>query len=136
MLHTVDPLLFPITGFYAALLGLMLVALSARVVTIRGKKKIALGDGSDQELLRAIRVQGNFVEYVPLALILIGIIEVNEAPRWAVHALGQLLLLGRMAHVYSIHVGAQGVRVAAVVATWGVIVVAALWNVGRFLGFF
>ncbi len=28
-----DPLLFPITGFYAALLGLMLVALSVRVVT-------------------------------------------------------------------------------------------------------
>lgn len=26
--HTMDPLLFPITGFYAALLGLMLVALS------------------------------------------------------------------------------------------------------------
>jgi uncharacterized membrane protein YecN with MAPEG domain len=131
-----DSLLFPITGFYAALLGLLLVALSARVVTIRGKKKIAFGDGSDQELLRAIRVQGNFVEYVPIALILIGIVEVNEAPRWAVHGLGQALLLGRMAHIYSIHADALRVRVAAMTATWGVIVVAALWNAGRFLGFF
>lgn len=100
------------------------------------KKKIVLGDGSDQELLRTIRVQGNFVEYVPIALILIGIVEVNEAPRWAVHALGQALLLGRMAHVYSIHAGILRVRVAAMAATWGVIVVTALWNAGRFLGFF
>jgi len=131
-----DPLLLPVTGLYAALLGFMLVALSVRVVTIRGKKKIALGDGSDQELLRAIRVQGNFVEYVPIALILIGIVEINEAPRWAVHALGQTLLLGRMAHVYSIHADALRVRVAAMTATWVVIAVAALWNAGRFLGFF
>ena len=56
---------------YAALLGLILVYLSYRVVSYRVKYKVGIGDGGNTKLARAIRVQGNFVEYVPIALLLI-----------------------------------------------------------------
>jgi uncharacterized membrane protein YecN with MAPEG domain len=60
-----------ITPFYAAFLGLGFVTLSILTLRLRRKFKIALGDGGNKQLLRAIRVHSNFAEYVPLALILI-----------------------------------------------------------------
>jgi uncharacterized membrane protein YecN with MAPEG domain len=130
----VDPLLFPVTGFYAALLGLMLVGLSVRTIRARVQKNIAIGDGNDPELRRFVRAHGNFTEYVPIALILIGIVEVNEAPVWAVHALGAVLLFGRVVHAYSLYAGIIRARVVGMAATFGIIVATALWNLARSLG--
>ena len=63
---------------YAALLGLILIYLSYRVVSYRVKYKIGIGDGGNTKLARAIRVQGNFVEYVPVALLLIFFVELVD----------------------------------------------------------
>jgi len=61
----------PITALYAGVLGILLVVISARVSVLRGKFKVMFGDGGQDALMRAIRAQGNFTEYVPLALLLI-----------------------------------------------------------------
>ena len=53
------------------LLGLLAVALTMNVVRLRRKKRISLGDGGDKETLAAIRAHANFMEFVPLGLILI-----------------------------------------------------------------
>ncbi|MGZ9080482.1 MAG: MAPEG family protein, partial [Burkholderiales bacterium] len=58
-----------VTPLYAALLGLWLLVLSLRVVQQRRAARVSLGDGGNTALQRAIRAQGNFVEYVPLALL-------------------------------------------------------------------
>ena len=55
----------------AGLLGLLGVALLSNVGRVRGKTKIFIGDGGNEELITAMRVQANFVENVPLGLILI-----------------------------------------------------------------
>jgi uncharacterized membrane protein YecN with MAPEG domain len=55
----------------AGLLGLLGVALLSNVGRVRGKTKIYIGDGGNEELITAMRVQANFVENVPLGLILI-----------------------------------------------------------------
>ncbi|HXZ95665.1 MAG TPA: MAPEG family protein [Burkholderiales bacterium] len=83
---------------YASLLGLILVYLSYRVVRYRVKFKVGIGDGGNAELARAIRVQGNFAEYVPIALLLILLVELAGFSAWVVHVLGITLLGGRAWH--------------------------------------
>ena len=55
----------------AGLLGLLGIALMSNVGRMRGKTKIFIGDDGNIELITAMRVQANFVENVPLGLILI-----------------------------------------------------------------
>lgn len=134
MLTPADPLQIPVTGFYAALLGIMLVVLGTHVVRLRTRFRVALGEGESPELRRAIRIHANFVEYVPMALILFGAAEVNEAPHWLLHGLGQILLIGRMLHVYALTVSNLRARVAGMAATLGTIVVLSAWLLGRLAG--
>ena len=65
----------PITAVFAALLAPLFLVLSYRVIKLRGSTRTALGDGGNPELLRRMRVQANFAEYAPLALVLIGLAE-------------------------------------------------------------
>src|ERR1043165_9729020 len=116
----------PITAIFAALLALLLVVLSVRVTLLRRKKKVSLLDGGDSELTRAMRVQGNFIEYVPLALGLIGLIEWSHAPAWLVYLLSVLLLLARFSHAFGISMGKFPARAFGSGGTWLVLVVSAL----------
>lgn len=108
----------PITAVFAALLALMLVGVSIRVTMLRAKKKIDLFDGGDKELGRAIRVQGNFIEYVPLALALMGLIEGMGARPWIVYLFGAVLLAARFAHAWGLYSNVFRARVAGTSATW------------------
>ena len=83
---------------YASLLGLILIYLSYRVVSYRVKYKVGIGDGGNTKLACAIRVQGNFVEYVPIALLLILFVELAGFSAWVMHVLGITLLGGRVWH--------------------------------------
>ena len=87
-----------ITPLYAAPLGLVLLLLSVLVIRQRRRSGVALGDGASRPLLRAMRAQGNFVEYVPLTLLLMLLAELQAAvPLW-LHLAGALLLAGRLLH--------------------------------------
>jgi uncharacterized protein len=90
-----------VTPLYAALLALWFVVLSLRVVQRRRSAKVSLGDGGDALLQRAIRGQANFAEYVPLALLLLLVIELSRFSLYLVHALGIALLLARLLHGYA-----------------------------------
>jgi uncharacterized membrane protein YecN with MAPEG domain len=91
---------FPVTTLYAAILGILLVVLSDLVSRSRKKAKISIGSSGDPILERAVRAHGNFVEYVPLALILLLLLEVQAAAPLMLHILGGTLLAGRLLHVY------------------------------------
>ena len=91
-----------VTAFYAALLTPLFVLLSVRVIGARRAGKQALGDGGDAALLRRMRVQANFAEYVPLALILLSLAESMRAPVWLLHGLGITLLAGRVSHAWGV----------------------------------
>lgn len=89
-----------ITPLYAALLGLVLLVLSGRVIaSVRGKG-VGLGDGGDQGNLVIIRSHANFVEYVPMILILIAFAEAGGASDAWIHGLGGTLLVGRILHPF------------------------------------
>lgn len=89
-----------ITAFYAGLLGLMLVALSWRIMAMRAKLEVMVGDGGEKNLSVAVRMQGNFIEYVPMALLLIAFNEIIARPSWIIHVLCLLLLAARLAHIH------------------------------------
>lgn len=91
-----------VTALYAALLALVLLVLSIRVIATRRRLRIAIGDAGDDSLARRIRAHGNFTEYVPLALILMLAGEMGGAPDWMLHALGAVLVLGRVTHAWSL----------------------------------
>jgi uncharacterized membrane protein YecN with MAPEG domain len=91
-----------ITALYAALLTLLYLYLSVRVIGRRRAIRVALGDGGDRSLLRRQRVHANFAEYVPLALILMALAEAQGLPHWMLQALGLGLLAGRLVHAYGV----------------------------------
>jgi uncharacterized membrane protein YecN with MAPEG domain len=83
---------------YAALSAFLLVLLSARVIQGRIVFKVDIGDGGNEEMKRRIRVQANFIEYVPLALILMLLIQQAGFSAWIVHLMGVALILARVLH--------------------------------------
>ena len=87
-----------ITPLYAALLGLVLLVLSGRVIASVRAKGVGIGDGGDAENLVVIRSHANFIEYVPMILLLLAFAEAGGAsPAW-IHGLGGTLLIGRILH--------------------------------------
>jgi uncharacterized membrane protein YecN with MAPEG domain len=91
-----------ITPYYAAILALIFVALSFRVIRIRQQLKVSLGDGKDKQLKRAIRVHGNFAEYVPLTLIMIYFVEIQSHNALLIHGLCTVFILARLSHIYGV----------------------------------
>lgn len=117
-----------ITLFYAGLLALWFFVLSFRVISVRRSGNISLGDGGDAMLLRRIRAHGNFAEYVPLVLLLMGLLESSGVNGWMLHVVGALLLVGRLLHGYAISFTAQFMlgRVAGMMMTFAALLIAAV----------
>lgn len=113
---------------YAGLLAILFVALSVRVIGARRTQRVAIGTGADPELERRVRVQANFAEYVPFALLLLVMAEWRGAPGILLHALGAALLLGRAAHAWGMSRTPEDFRfrTAGMATTFGVTAIAAV----------
>jgi uncharacterized membrane protein YecN with MAPEG domain len=120
----------PITAVFTGILAVMLVGISIRCTVLRAKKKINYGDGGDKDMTRAIRVQGNFIEYVPLALLLMGLIEAMGARHWVVYLFGTLLVAARLAHAFGLYSSVFPARVFGTSATWALLAVGGLMVIG------
>jgi uncharacterized protein len=89
---------FPITALYALPLAVIFLALFMNVTMRRSKLNQSIGDGGDTDLHERIRKHGNFVEWVPMVLILMALAEANGAGAMWLHAAGALLTIGRVLH--------------------------------------
>ena len=87
-----------ITMLYAGALALVLIMLSVRAIQARASTKVFMGDGGNPLMIRRMRGMANFVEYVPMALILMGLLEQHGERPIEIHALGAILLVSRLAH--------------------------------------
>ena len=121
-----------ITALYAGLLSLHFIVLSLRVIRTRRESRVPLGDGGDQALLRSLRVQANFAEYVPLCLILIALAEAQQLAGWLLHGLGLALLIGRLLHAAGVSRDPEPyrLRVAGMSLTFTVLALGATLNIG------
>jgi uncharacterized membrane protein YecN with MAPEG domain len=115
-----------IVPLYAAIFALIFVGLSMRVANTRRVMQIGLGTGNNVTLERRIRVQGNFAEYVPFALILLSFVEMQGSAKWLVHALCLALLAARVAHAYGVAQEPETIpiRASAMVVTFAVFILA------------
>ena len=100
----------------------------------RRGKQIGIGDGGDKQLMRWIRVQGNFVESATLGIPAIFAVVLAGAGLWAVHVVALLFIIGRLAHAQGLSqsIGASIGRAAGMLLTWAALVVAGgviLWKV-------
>lgn len=90
--------MMPVTLLYAGLLGLLAVLLANLVLYVRLRP-------AQQPAWRAdatLRVQANFVENVPMALILLYLLESVGTDPLALHAFGSALLACRILHAWGL----------------------------------
>lgn len=92
-----------VSALYAVLGALLLFKLSLNVVKLRTQYRVPFGDGGFYELQTAIRIHGNAIENIPIALILMVIMEMNGADIWLVHVSGIMLFAGRLMHYYGLN---------------------------------
>ena len=90
-------MILPITALYAVLLAAIGLYLMVKVAMIRGKTGISILHGDNMELAQAVRRHGNFIESVPLVLILMAVVEANGGNGILLHASGAVLVLARIA---------------------------------------
>lgn len=126
-----------ITSLYAGLLGLQMCLLGLTVSGYRFKHGVSVGDGGKPDLLIAIRRFGNFTEHVPMALLLMLLLELTQSSPTLLHSLGITLLLARIAHQIGLVVDDQppmwknALRALGAFPTIGVLLTAAgilLWQ--------
>ncbi len=86
-------------GLWVALNLLFLIFISARVGMTRTRLKINIGDGGgNPDMIRAIRTQGNYVEYAPAAIGGMVLLALLEAPTALVHGVGAFFFFARVSH--------------------------------------
>ncbi|CAN5650563.1 MAPEG family protein [soil metagenome] len=113
---------------FVALHALLLIGLSLSVVVQRRSARVGIGDGGDPLLARRIRAQANFIEYVPLALLLLALLEMGGLGLPWAWGFGSVLLLGRVLHAVGLSgsAGTSKGRFYGTLLTWVVLVAMAL----------
>jgi uncharacterized membrane protein YecN with MAPEG domain len=122
-----------LTAGYGAILALIVIALGINVTVHRVKLKVPLGDGGNKEMLRMIRLHGNAVEYIPLAIVLMLAYEINGGSHLALHIIGMALIAGRLiqtAAMWSTEIAGPG-RGTGQTLTWLSIAGLAVLNLAK-----
>jgi uncharacterized protein len=112
-----SPLLLPITLATGGALGLIGLILAFRVTMGRGKYKVNMGYGGNPDTIVRMRTHANFVEYVPLMLVLLGLLELGGANRTALMVGAAVLVVARISHAIGME-GPLAMRVGGTMATY------------------
>jgi hypothetical protein len=121
----------PVTTILASLLAVVFLVLSLRVIRLRVEKKVAHGDGGDEELRRAIRGHANWAEYAPIGILLVLFAELQSVNIILLAALAAAFALGRSFHAYGFAFTAGNVflRVRGMQLTFFTIAILAVLNI-------
>ncbi|MEM1347326.1 MAG: MAPEG family protein [Myxococcota bacterium] len=118
----------PITTTVLATLALLLVVLSIVTMVQRVRHDQPWGDGDIPELRRAVRAQGNLVEYAPVLLLALAALELRGASVTLLAALGASFVLARVAYVaYAFVTGHLALRILGFWGSVGPIAIASVW---------
>src|ERR1700682_2637091 len=118
---------------YAALLTFIYIFLSSEVIRSRVVTRIGIGTGGHRGLERLMRIQANFAEYVPLALLLLTFMEMQGRPSWLLHLLCIALVLARIGHALALRNEKEimWLRIASVSTTFVIMAAASISLIGR-----
>jgi uncharacterized protein len=127
-----------ITSAYLGMLALLYLVLGLQVSRLRRGHRVLFGDGDNIKLRSAIRAHANFVEYVPIIVLMVAMLEMSGMPALRVHLLMGALLVARLLHPLGMYVGPRTLRfqicrVGGIVLTLLVMAGAASLLLWRFL---
>ena len=91
-------ILLPVTLVTAGGLALINFWLGMRIGQVRRTTKIGVGDGGHEPLVRRMRAQANFIEYAPLVLVLVGLVELNTGSTVWLWIVASAFLIARVLH--------------------------------------
>jgi uncharacterized membrane protein YecN with MAPEG domain len=99
-----------------------------KVIRLRQSLRVGIGAGGKPALERAIRIHGNFAEYIPLALLLLLFMELQGRAHWLIHILCLALIAARLVHAYGVGQENEDIRLrtSAVTTTFVILGIAAL----------
>ena len=100
--------LLPVTLAAAAAAAILNIWLMIRIGQVRNAEKVFVGDEDNENVIRRMRAQANFVESAPFVLILLAVIELSgKGDAWLAYVAG-LFILGRVAHAFGMDGGSLG----------------------------
>ncbi len=103
-----------ITAIFAAIFAIISVPLSLQITMhyIKAGTRQGMPETAGDEILRRkTRTHGNFIEYVPLALILLALMEISGASSLFLFSMGGSFVFARLIHAYgSMHHEAPTLR--------------------------
>ncbi|MEP9358967.1 MAPEG family protein [Sphingomonas sp. KR3-1] len=104
-------LILPVTLCTAGAAAVINFWLGLRISRLRLAEKIFVGDGGDDRLVRRMRAQLNFAEYVPLILVLLALVEAAAGTSIWLWGTGAALVIGRICHALGMDGWALGRRI-------------------------
>ena len=120
-------------SLYAAIFAIIAIWLGIIVSQWRAREKVSIGDGGKIDLIRAMRGQANFIETIPMVLILFLAMALLGAPSWVIHLFGAPLVVARILH--GLHFSKSGQpgwqRAAGAVISTLVMILAAIGVAGH-----
>ncbi|MEM9585451.1 MAG: MAPEG family protein [Pseudomonadota bacterium] len=123
-----------ITLVATAVFVLMSIPMAISVGVRRAKTGILLLHGEDDNLLRLMRAHGNFIEYVPLAILALAGAEIAGTPDWLVASCGGALVLARVVHYFGLRAAAdskgRAIGAGLTNVTLLILALAILWQLG------
>lgn len=112
----------PITLTIAGAAALLNVWLGLRISRLRRLYKVSIGHGGKPLLATRTRAHANFIEYTPLFLILLALIELSRGSETWLWVAAILFILARLAHPFGMdRPGGNAFRVGGVIVTWTVL---------------
>ncbi len=124
-------MILEITPIYAVPLAVLTLMLWINVTKTRAAKSVSIGDGGDVVLHEKIRRHGNFIEWVPIVLLMMLMAELRGVGGMWLHIAGVLLVVSRALHPFGLKadapkhplriVGNTGSLIALVICAVGIV---------------
>jgi uncharacterized membrane protein YecN with MAPEG domain len=119
-----------VSGIWFFLFILLYKALTLHVIRMRWVTKTGLGTGEDRRMLKAVRIHGNFAEYIPFVFLGLILMEVRGAGSMWLHSLYAAAFIGRVFIAMGITKtgNASPLRFIGNLSTHVVLLAAGIWN--------
>ena len=109
--------MFYITTLFTSIYIIMYLVLTIFAIKARRKVRIPIGSGGDENLLRATRAHGSFIEHTIFFLISIFLLENNGVNQIYLYTVGFIFVIARTSHAVSFYLKKGILRQVGVVIT-------------------
>lgn len=118
----------PVTLASAAALGAINLWLALRIVRMRVRDEVLIGDGGDDLLAGRMRAHANLVEYAPFVLVLLALIELARGSGLTLGLTALIFVIARIAHPMGMDLRRSNLpRAGGAILTWLVLAFLVGW---------